>query len=185
MDLFDKIGNVATQTYKSAANKTSKLAKEAKIKMKINECKSKISDLYQEIGELIYQKHIREENINIKEDLDEYCMQIDNLSKTIEKNRMELLKLKDKKQCKNCYAEIEIENNYCPNCGAKQKEDEVEVKDVKVIDDEESENSKNKENDTNNFNNDYKNYKSDDEIDEKINDDELEDEIEDEDKEDD
>ena len=37
MDLFDKIGKKATETYKYTAEKTSKFAKEARIKLKINE----------------------------------------------------------------------------------------------------------------------------------------------------
>lgn len=138
MDLFDKIGNVASETYKFTAEKTSKIAKEAKIKMKINECKSKISDLYEEIGKIVYQKHVREEDINIKEDIDEYCTQIDSLSKTIEENRMELLNLKDKKQCEQCFAEIEISSKFCPNCGAEQPEEKIEVKEAEIVEEEES-----------------------------------------------
>ena len=46
MEFFDKLTKKATETYKGAAEKTSKLAKEAKLKMKINENKSKIKDIY-------------------------------------------------------------------------------------------------------------------------------------------
>ena len=133
MDLFDKIGNVASETYKFTAEKTSKIAKEAKIKMKINECKSKISDLYEEIGKIVYQKHLREEEMDIREDIQEYCMQIDSLSKTIEESRMELLNLKDKKQCEECFAEIEISSKFCPNCGAKQPNEKQDVKEAEII----------------------------------------------------
>ena len=34
--------------------------------MKINENKSDINDLYKEIGRKVYEKHVREENIDIK-----------------------------------------------------------------------------------------------------------------------
>lgn len=143
MDIFDKIGNVASETYKFTTEKTGKIAKEAKIKMKINECKSKISDLYEDIGKIVYQKHVREEDINIKEDIEEYCVQIDSLSKTIEENRMDLLNLKDKKQCSNCFAEIEINSKFCPNCGSEQLVEEPEVQDAEVVvqDDEIEENN--------------------------------------------
>ena len=50
MEFFDKITKKATETYKGAAEKTGKIAKEAKLKLKINDNKSKINDLYQEIG---------------------------------------------------------------------------------------------------------------------------------------
>ena len=44
MDFFNKLGNIASKTYKNASQKTGEIAKEAKIKMKMNENKSKIND---------------------------------------------------------------------------------------------------------------------------------------------
>jgi RNA polymerase subunit RPABC4/transcription elongation factor Spt4 len=44
------------------------------------------------------------------------------------------LKLKDLKQCKNCFEEIEIENNFCPKCGEKQENIKDEAKEVEIID---------------------------------------------------
>ena len=69
MDFFDKLGKTASKTYKGAAEITGKLAKEAKLKMKMAENKAKIEDIYEEIGKKVYEKHIREENINIKDEL--------------------------------------------------------------------------------------------------------------------
>ena len=63
MDFFDKLGKKASETYKGAAEKTSKIAKETKLKMAINENKSKINDLYEEIGKKIYENHVREEKV--------------------------------------------------------------------------------------------------------------------------
>ena len=85
MEFFNKLGNIANKTYKSASKKTGEIAKEAKIKMKMNENKSKIKDLYEEIGKIVYQKHIHGEEVEIKEDLNSYCNQIDELSKEVEK----------------------------------------------------------------------------------------------------
>lgn len=121
MDFFNKLSNVANETYKYTTEKTGKLAKEAKLKLKINENKSKIEELYEEIGKIVYQKHVREEDINIKEDLDSYCTSIDELSSQIEEARDQILNLKERKQCKNCYSEIDIEVKYCPNCGYQQE----------------------------------------------------------------
>lgn len=123
MNFFDKIGEKASKTYKYTTEKTSKLAKEAKLKMFMNENKSKIEDLYSEIGKKVYENHIREEDsdADISLELEEYCIQIDELSDRIEDNRKEILSLKDKRQCDNCYYEIDIEYNYCPNCGQFQE----------------------------------------------------------------
>ena len=133
MDFFDKLGKKASKTYKEAAELTGKLAKEAKLKMKMSENKAKIEDIYEEIGKKIYEKHIREENINIKNELQEECGKIDEYSEIIKEIRMELLKLKDLKQCKNCYEEIEIGNNFCPKCGEKQEEIKDEAKEVEIL----------------------------------------------------
>ena len=45
MELLDKIGKKATKTYKVTAEKTSKLAKETKLKIAMSMNKSNISDL--------------------------------------------------------------------------------------------------------------------------------------------
>lgn len=131
MDFFDKIGKKASETYKITTEKTGKLAKEAKLRMKINENKSDINDLYKEIGKKVYEKHRREENIDIKKELEEECTKIDVLSAEIETNLKIILELKEKKQCPKCFKEIPKEAKFCPECGEKQEE--VEAKEVEVI----------------------------------------------------
>ena len=59
MDFFNKLGKKASEAYKVTADKTGKLAKEAKLRMKMGELKSEINDIYKEIGEAIYQNHVR------------------------------------------------------------------------------------------------------------------------------
>ena len=79
MDFFNKLGKKVSETYDATAEKTSKLAKEAKLRMKINENKSDIKDLYREIGKKVYEKHVREENIDIKTELEDIREQIQNI----------------------------------------------------------------------------------------------------------
>ncbi len=131
MGFFDNLGKKASKAYDVTAEKTSKIAKEAKLRMKINENKSNINDIYKEIGKKVYEKHIREENIDIKTELEEECTKIDVLSAEIETCLKTILELKEKKQCENCHAEIELDNTYCPKCGAKQPE--IEVKEAEIV----------------------------------------------------
>ena len=125
MGFFDNLGKKASAAYDATAEKTSKLAKEAKFRMKINENKSDINNLYKEIGRKVYEKHVREENIDIKAELEEECTQIDVLSTEIETCLKSILELKDRKQCEKCHAEIDIKNDFCPKCGTKQPGAEV------------------------------------------------------------
>ena len=143
MDFLNKLKNAANKTYQSASQKTGELAKEAKLKMKMNDNKGKIKDLYEEIGKIIYQKHIHEEEVKIKEDLDSYCSQIDEISKEQEKLQEELLSLKNKRICENCYTEIELNVKYCPHCGFEQAEEKVE--DINEDKEEDTEKEKNED----------------------------------------
>ena len=136
MDFFNKLGKKVSETYDATAEKTSKLAKEAKLRMKINENKSDIKELYREIGKKVYEKHVREENIDIKTELEEECTKIDVLSSEIETCLKSILELKQRKQCPKCHSEIELDSAYCPKCGEKQPEVEPEVKEADdIIDD--------------------------------------------------
>lgn len=147
MEFFDKLSQKASETYKYTSERTSKLAKEAKIKMQINKNKSKIEDIYKEIGKKVYMHHIKDEDIDIESVLEEYCIQIDQICDEVEDDRKELLTLKDKKQCMNCYDEIEINCNYCPNCGYEQVENECQNKEVKNESTAENKNEDKTEND--------------------------------------
>ena len=130
MGFFNEIGKKTTEA-------TSKITKETKLKLKMNDNKNKISDLYEEIGKKVYEKHVREENINIKEELKEQCEKIDALSKEIEEARKEILKLNKKRQCPKCYAEIEEEALFCSKCGYKLET--VDVVELEQIPEEEIE----------------------------------------------
>lgn len=136
MDFFDKLTKKATQTYKGAAEKTGKLAKEAKLKIKINENKSKINDLYQEIGKKVYQKHASNEEVCVKKEIEEECAQIDILSSEIDEYHKQIIDLSDGKVCENCKETMDKSAKFCPKCGQEQpevEEKEEEALEVEVV----------------------------------------------------
>ena len=98
MEFFNKISEKASTAYKVTAAKTGKLAKEAKLKLKMSNLKSQINDIYLDIGAKIYEKHLLKEDINIKNDLEEECTKIDILTNQIEEILNECLELNNKKQ---------------------------------------------------------------------------------------
>lgn len=127
MGFFDDLSKKASETYKNTAEKTNKLTREMKLKSQTNDCKNKIEKIYAEIGKKVYEKHIREENIDIKSELLEECSKIDAYAKEIEDMRMEILTLKNLRLCKKCAAEIAITAKFCPKCGAVQEEETIET----------------------------------------------------------
>ncbi len=148
MEFFDKLGKKASEAYKVTADKTGKLAKEAKLRLKIGDLKSQINDIYEEIGKKVYQNHVDKTTIDLEKELEEDCERIDIISNEIEVKLKECLDLRDRKQCPKCFTEMPKDVKFCPECGAKQ--DVPEVKDVEIIEDEKqeksNENSQNQEN---------------------------------------
>lgn len=154
MEFLDKLGKKASEAYKVTADKTGKIAKEAKLRMKMGELKSEIKDIYEDIGKVIYENHVREEKQDINKDIEEKCTKIDCLSDEIESILKECLLLKDKKQCPSCYKEIEKDVKFCPECGTKQELDADVVESAKEVEVVEY------QNDNENVNSDYNNQDS-------------------------
>ena len=142
MEFFDKLTKKATETYKGAAEKTGKIAKETKLKLKVSENKSKINDIYEEIGKKVYQKHISNEEVCIKKDLEEECAKIDILSNEIETYNREILALSNLKECVECKEKLQKDAKFCTKCGAEQppeenlekKEEAQEVLEAEIVD---------------------------------------------------
>ena len=97
MDFFDKLGKKASEAYKVTADKTGKIAKEAKLKMKMADLKSQANDIYEEIGKKVYEKHVREEELDIKKDLEEECTKLDVISDEIDSILKRMHRLKRQK----------------------------------------------------------------------------------------
>lgn len=139
MDFFDKLGKKASETYKVTAEKTGKLAKETKLKLKMGDLKAEVSDLYEEIGKKVYEKHeLGKKSISFEKDLAEEIKKLESVTDEIAKINKECLALRDKLNCPNCHKEIDNYFKFCPNCGENLK-NEKETNDAieaEIIDDE-------------------------------------------------
>ena len=140
MEFFEKLGKKASATYKTAAEKTNKLASDTKLKSKINSNKSKIKDIYKEIGKKVYQKYTLGGELDIKDDIENELSRIDELSKEIEDFERQRLELSDVKECINCKEKIEKSSVFCSKCGTKQPEEPVH--EVEVVGESDSEGEK-------------------------------------------
>ena len=139
MGFFNNLGKKASEAYKVTADKTSKIAKETKLRMQVADYKSQINDLYKEIGEVVYKKHSEDSKNSITKELEEKCTKIDELSAQIDANLKECLKLKDKRTCPKCSSEVDKNVQFCPNCGEKlepiveEKTEEEPAKEAEVV----------------------------------------------------
>lgn len=124
MGFFNDIGKKTSET-------TTKIAKETKLKLKINENKGKIKELYETIGKQVYESHTKETKDG-DEIIQENCAKIDELSSEIETARKEILTLNHKKICTKCFAEIEDNSAFCPKCGKKQPEQKTVLEEAET-----------------------------------------------------
>ena len=83
MDFFDKLGKKASETYKVTAEKTTKIAKETKLKLEISNYKSNMEDLYKIVGKKIYQKYAAQEEMQL-EDIQDELNKLDTISEKID-----------------------------------------------------------------------------------------------------
>lgn len=151
MEFFDKLGKKASEAYKATADKTGKLAKEAKLRMKMGELKSEIKDIYEDIGKRVYENHVKDEKEDISNEIEEKCTKIDCISDEIESILKQCIELKDKKQCPNCYTEIEKDSRFCQKCGTKQEEIKEEpAKEVEIVEEANNENQTSNDNEKQN-----------------------------------
>ena len=129
MDFFNKLGKKASETYQVTKEKTVKFSEEMKLKGKINEAKNKITNLYEEIGEIVYNQY--KTNIEEgKEDISAKCEEISKQFDKIAKFENDILSLKEVKKCTKCNAEINKKDDFCSKFGKEQpkQEEKVEIK---------------------------------------------------------
>lgn len=125
--VINEISKKAIQTYRYATEATGNFAHKVRLKAIMADNKSQISELYEEIGKKVYEKYILKEKIDIEKDFLKECSIINILADEIEEIRMEILSLKELKQCANCHCEIDLDFKFCPNCGEIQDETKYDM----------------------------------------------------------
>lgn len=128
MDFLNKLTKKASETYQVTKEKTVKFSEEMKLKGKINDAKNKITDLYEEIGQCVYNQY-KTNTEEGKEDISAKCEEILKQFDEISKIEADILALKEVKKCTECGTEINKNDEFCSKCGKEQpKEEKVEVK---------------------------------------------------------
>ena len=118
MGFFDQIGKKASDTVQSAKDKTSKFSAEMKLKSQLSDKKDRISNLYSEIGKIVYDDACK----GINENAEIINKKVNEITKLLEEQNninIEILKLKGFKICSSCGEQIPAGSDFCPKCGNK------------------------------------------------------------------
>jgi ribosomal protein L40E len=116
---LSKIGKLLEDGFSDIAYKSENFVEVSKLNMAISSEEKMVEDIYAKIGKKIYEDY-KEKKISDKGLIDK-CEEIDEIQKDINSLRKKLLKLKDKKACKKCGAEMDRGAVFCPKCGKEQR----------------------------------------------------------------
>lgn len=129
-DVSKKVGEVAEKTYKTVADKSNQMMKNAKIRMQVSDIEEEIAMMYNDFGRRIYQAYEKGE---IFEGFEKECKKISKLLKDIEELETQGLNIKNLRKCINCGEIINADSRFCPTCGEKQKRLKVEKEAEEVV----------------------------------------------------
>ncbi len=128
-EISKKVGDTATNTYNTVANKSGKLIEETKLKMSISEKETDIEEIYEEMGKAIYDSYKAGKDVG--KDFTKQSKQIDKLNEEIENMRVKIMYNKGLRTCEECGEVISVDSKFCVNCGKKQKP--VKIKEEKKV----------------------------------------------------
>lgn len=132
-EITQKVGEAASDTYKTVADKSGKFFKDTRTKMEISDKEDELKKAYENIGSTVYNMYLSGEDVGTV--FSKECKKIDKIKKDVEELNTNILYNKELRNCSNCGETIPLNSAFCPNCGMKQKQ-------VKVKDEEENKEEK-------------------------------------------
>ena len=118
-EVSKKVGEAATETYNTVAEKSGKMIEDAKLRMAISSKEADIEEIYIEIGKTIYEDYKAGKDVGklfTKE-----SKKIDKLNEEIDEMNVKILYNKKQRICEKCGKIIPLESTFCSSCGTKQK----------------------------------------------------------------
>lgn len=122
MDFFNKVGSTISSKSKDAAKKAKEIAELTNMKSQVAAKENAIRALYTEIGKIVYGNYKDDKQ---EEVIDKFTA-IDTYLEEIEAIKVQMKALKGIQVCDACGAEVDINSDFCPKCGAKMPEKVVE-----------------------------------------------------------
>lgn len=120
-----KVGETASETYKTVADKSSKLIEEGKLRSEVSDKQEELEKEYKFIGESIYNMYC--DGKDVDNTFAKNYKKIEKLKSDIEDLKTKILYNKDLRKCPNCGGTIKLDSEYCQNCGQKQKKLKIKL----------------------------------------------------------
>lgn len=118
-EISKKVGNAATDTYNTVADKSGKLIEEGKLKKSICDKEEEIEEIYMTIGKTVYDSYLNGEDVG--KVFSKEAKKVDKLIAEIEDMNNKVLYNKGLRKCSNCNDTIDLKSTFCQSCGVKQK----------------------------------------------------------------
>ena len=118
-EISKKVGDAATDTYNTVADKSGKFIEDTKTKMAISDKEDEIEEIYIGIGNTVYDYYLNGEDVG--KVFSKESKKIDKLKAEIEEMNSKILYNKGFRKCSNCGEIISKNSLFCENCGQKQK----------------------------------------------------------------
>lgn len=128
-EISKKVGDTATNTYNSVADKSGKLIEETKLKIAISDKEADIDEVYEEMGKAVYDLYKGGEDVG--KEFTKLSKKIDKLNDEIKDMNTKILYNKSLRTCATCGEVIALNSKFCTNCGEKQKA--VKIKEEKKV----------------------------------------------------
>ena len=100
---------------KTVIEKTNNIVNQTKLKFSISETKSKIKDIYTEIGKSVYENY--KSTGEVIDDMEEKFAKIDAMTEEVNELKEQLYQLKENVKCPKCGAYNHSDDVYCSKCG--------------------------------------------------------------------
>lgn len=121
------VKNEAGRLGKELKNTTTNIVDITKLNLTLNDTEKKIKDIYEAIGEKVYNAYADGSDTNTE--LEGYCIEIDRFKKEIEALKDQISALKNTVLCPSCGQYNDKDSEYCSKCGSKLSNAEVVVPD--------------------------------------------------------
>lgn len=118
-EISKKVGDAATDTYNTVADKSGKFIEDTKTRISISDKEDEIEEIYIGMGKTVYDLYKKGEDVG--KVFTKEAKKLDKLNLEIDEMNKKILFNKGLRECSKCGEIISKDSAFCENCGEKQK----------------------------------------------------------------